>query len=93
MSLSGIDMKYVSDYFPDLIKKGSGSVFGDLSLAGTMEDAKVNGFLGMDTVSFALTGLNTDFSIDDRIQIRDNRILLDRFAIRDAASNEATCSG
>ena len=93
MSLSGIDMKYVSDYFPDLIKKGSGSVFGDLSLAGTMEDAKVNGFLGMDTVSFALTGLNTDFSIDDRIQIRDNRILLDRFAIRDAASNEATCAG
>ena len=37
--------------------------------------------------------MNTDFSIDDRIQIRDNRILLDRFAIRDAASNEATCSG
>lgn len=93
LNLSGIDMKYVPHYFPDMIKEGKGTVSGALSMKGTMGNAVVDGYVGLDSVSVTFTGLNTAFALNDSLKVKNNRVLFDRFVVLDAVSRPATCSG
>jgi len=93
LNLSRLDMSYLSRYLPDVVKEGKGSVSGKLALTGGLINTVANGHLELDSVSVLLTGVNTAFSIHDRLYLKNNRILLDKLVVRDAAFRPATCSG
>ncbi len=91
--LSGIDVNYLTRYFPDMLKSGEGTLSGELEMKGTSRTAAINGFLAMDSVALTLSMLNTPFMIHDRIPVKDNRIVLDDFKIYDAKGRASVCSG
>lgn len=91
--LSGIDVNYLTRYFPDMLKNGEGSLSGELEMKGTSQTAAINGFLALDSVSLTLSTLNTPFMINDSLPVKDNRVVLDDFKIYDAKGRSSVCSG
>lgn len=91
--LSGIDVNYLTRYFPDMLKNGEGTLSGELEMKGTSQTAAINGFLALDSVSLTLSMLNTPFMINDSLPVKDNRVVLDNFRIYDAKGRSSACSG
>lgn len=91
--LSRIDVDYLAGYFPDMLKGGKGTISGDMTMKGTMRKASIDGFLKMDSVSLTVAGLNTAFTVDDRLPVKNNRVVLDNFKIYDAKGHASECSG
>lgn len=91
--LAGIDVNYLTRYFPDLLKSGEGALSGELEMKGTSRNTSINGFLAMDSVALILNALNTTFMIHDSLPVKGNRVMLDSFRIYDAKGHASVCSG
>ena len=93
LELSRIEVNYLAGYFPDMLKGGEGAISGNLVMKGTTQKASIDGFLEMDSVSLTVAGLNTAFKVDDRLPVKNNRVVLDNFKIYDAKGHASVCSG
>lgn len=93
LELSRIKVNYLAGYFPDILKGGEGTISGNLVMKGTTQKASIDGFLEMDSVSLTVAGLNTAFKVDDRLPVKNNRVVLDNFKIYDAKGHTSVCSG
>ena len=93
LELSRIEVNYLAGYFPDILKGGEGTISGNLVMKGTTQKASIDGFLEMDSVSLTVAGLNTAFKVDDRLPVKNNRVVLDNFKIYDANGHTSVCSG
>ncbi len=93
LELSRIEVNYLAGYFPDILKGGEGTISGNLVMKGTTQKASIDGFLEMDSVSLTVAGLNTAFKVDDRLPVKNNRVVLDNFKIYDAKGHTSVCSG
>ena len=93
LELSRIEVNYLAGYFPDILKGGEGTISGNLVMKGTTRKASIDGFLEMDSVSLTVAGLNTAFKVDDRLPVKNNRVVLDNFKIYDAKGHTSVCSG
>ncbi len=80
--------------FAGMLKNASGSVNGNISVRGTVNEPKINGPLNFDKASFALTILGSQFRVDgEKINVTQNGFHFDDFVIRDTANNELRLNG
>lgn len=93
LALSQIEVNYLASYFPEMLKGGEGTVSGSLNMKGTTQKTSVNGYLEMDSVALVVAGLNTAFKVDERLPVKNNRVVLDNFKIYDAKGHASVCSG
>jgi translocation and assembly module TamB len=76
------------------IKNASGSVNGNISINGTLNQPKINGPLNFDKTSFAVSILGSQFRIDqEKLTVTENGLRFDDFVIRDTANNMMKLNG
>lgn len=93
LNLAGIEVNYLTTYFPDVLKNGSGTISGEFRMTGTSKNSTIDGFLAADSVALTLAGLNTAFAFHDRLLVKNSQVLLNDFKIRDAKGRFSECSG
>jgi len=80
--------------FDGMIKNASGSVNGNISIKGTVNEPKIDGPINFDKASFATTALGSQFKIDgEKINVTENGFHFNDFVIRDTANNELRLNG
>jgi hypothetical protein len=80
--------------FGGTIKNASGSVNGNISINGTVNEPKIDGPINFDKASFATTALGSQFKIDgEKINVTENGFHFNDFVIRDSANNELRLNG
>jgi translocation and assembly module TamB len=76
------------------ISNASGSVNGNVRIAGTASKPAINGSLGFDNASFALTLLGSQFKVDnEKLTVTQDGFQFNNFTIRDSANNALTIDG
>ncbi|HEY0355174.1 MAG TPA: translocation/assembly module TamB domain-containing protein, partial [Flavisolibacter sp.] len=76
------------------ITNASGSINGNVRIAGTTADPNINGDLNFNNASFALTMLGSQFRIDnERLSVTEEGFGFDNFTIRDSLDNTLTLNG
>jgi hypothetical protein len=80
--------------FGGMIKNASGSVNGNISIKGTVNEPKIDGPINFDKASFATTVLGSQYRIDgEKINVTENGFHFNDFVIRDTANNELRLNG
>jgi translocation and assembly module TamB len=76
------------------ISNASGSVNGNVRIAGTASKPAINGSLGFDNASFALTLLGSQFKVDnEKLTVTQDGFEFNNFTIRDSANNTLNIDG
>jgi len=76
------------------ISNASGSINGTVKIAGTASKPAINGSLGFDNASFALTILGSQFKVDnEKLLVTENGFEFNNFTIRDSANNALNIDG
>jgi hypothetical protein len=77
-----------------MIKNASGSVNGNISIKGSVNEPKIDGPISFDKASFATTMLGSQYRIDgEKIIVTENGFHFEDFVIRDTANNALTLNG
>ena len=94
LAIRQMQLSTMEGAFGEMIKNASGTVNGNISINGTVNQPKINGPLNFDKASFATTVLGSQFKIDgEKINVTENGFHFDDFVIRDTANNELTLNG
>ncbi|MDR1273190.1 MAG: translocation/assembly module TamB domain-containing protein [Odoribacteraceae bacterium] len=91
--LSSINARQVTAYFPGLLGSGSGAISGILNVEGPADNPSLDGYLSFDRVAIPVEGINTTFRLNDRLEIKNSRLLFDRLRVQDATGNAIKTSG
>jgi hypothetical protein len=91
--LSSLDARQVTSYIPGVEETGSGSISGIVTLQGPSHAPLLDGYLQFDRVTVPVEPLHTTFTINDRVEIKENRVLFDRLKLQDDNSNAVGMSG
>lgn len=91
--LSKVRLERLSVYASEYVSAATGGLTGRMNITGTMSRPDISGFLHLDSVGLKVNNLNTDFFINDRIHIKNNRLLFRDFVVRDAAGHPAAING
>jgi hypothetical protein len=91
--LSAIEAHRITDHFPGLLGKSSGTVSGILNIEGPSGAPSLDGYIGFDNVTLPVEAINTTFTLNDRLEIKGSRVLFDRLHLQDAATNTVKGSG
>ncbi|MES1215880.1 MAG: translocation/assembly module TamB domain-containing protein, partial [Bacteroidota bacterium] len=76
------------------LQNASGSVNGNISINGSVNQPKINGPLNFYNASFAISILGSQYKIDkEKITVTENGFEFDDFVIRDSANNEMKLNG
>ena len=87
-------LKIADAFVPDQVVSLSGDMDGNLHITGTTEKPEVNGELILDSVSVYARQAGARFTFDSRpVQIKDNLLLFDKFAIFTTSKNPFTIDG
>ncbi|MBC7948850.1 MAG: translocation/assembly module TamB [Chitinophagaceae bacterium] len=94
LSIKQMQLATMEGAFAGMIKNASGSVNGDIKIAGSLSEPKINGPLNFNKASFAISILGSQFRIDGaKIDVTQNGFNFDNFVIRDTANNELVLNG
>lgn len=86
--------KIANAFVPDEVVTLAGDMDGALYISGTTEKPVVNGELILDSVSVYARQAGARFTFDNRpVQIKDNLLLFDKFAIFTTSKNPFTIDG
>ena len=84
----------VEGAFGGMIKNASGSVNGNISIKGSVNEPKIDGPINFDKASFATTLLGSQYRIDgEKINVTENGFQFNDFVIKDTANNELRLNG
>lgn len=87
-------LKMANAFVPDRVVSFTGNVDGGLQVSGTLDKPKVNGDIVLDSVSVYARQAGARYWFDNRpLQIRDNRLAFDKFAIYTTSKNPLTIDG
>ncbi len=87
-------LKMANAFIPDRMVVFTGGVGGGLQISGTLDKPKVNGDILLDSVSVYARQAGARYRLDNRpLQIRDNRLAFDKFAIYTTSQNPFTIDG
>lgn len=87
-------LKISNAFIPDRMVAFSGDVDGELLIDGALEKPQVNGDVVLDSVSVYARQAGARYWFDHRpVQIRDNRLLFNKFAIYTTSRNPFTIDG
>lgn len=93
-SLEHFPLRIADAFVPDGMVTFTGDLDGDLTISGSPEHPVVNGQLSMDSVSLFARQAGARYWLSRRpVQIRDNRLLFDKFAIYTTSPNPFTIDG
>ncbi|HET6227538.1 MAG TPA: translocation/assembly module TamB domain-containing protein, partial [Bacteroidia bacterium] len=80
--------------FGGMIKNASGSVNGNISIKGSVNEPRIDGPINFDKASFATTVLGSQYKIDgEKIIVTQNGFHFEDFIIKDTANNELRLNG
>ncbi len=89
-----LQMKTIEGPSFGAIKNASGSLSGNISLKGTVDDPKLLGKINFDNTSFNLAAVNSFFKINNESLTIDNKgFAFDTFIVKDTADNELVVDG
>ena len=94
LAVRQMQLATVEGAFGGMIKNASGSVNGNISIKGSVNEPKIDGPINFDKASFATTILGSQYRIDgEKINVTENGFHFDDFVIRDTANNELRLNG
>jgi len=94
LAIRQIQLATVEGAFGGMIKNASGSVNGNISIKGSVNEPKIDGPINFDKASFATTMLGSQYRIDgEKIVVTENGFHFEDFVIRDTANNALTLNG
>ena len=94
LAVRQMQLATVEGAFGGMIKNASGSVNGNISIKGSVNEPKIDGPINFDKASFATTLLGSQYRIDgEKIIVTENGFHFEDFVIRDTANNELRLNG
>jgi len=94
LNVRALQLQTMEGAMASAISNASGSVNGSVKIAGTASKPAINGSLGFDNASFALTILGSQFKVDnEKLLVTENGFEFDNFTIRDSANNALNIDG
>lgn len=93
-SLQHFPLRIANAFVPDQMMALGGDLDGEIQVEGTLDQPLVNGELVLDSVSVYARQVGARYWFDNRpVQIKDNRLLFDKFAIYTTSPNPFTVHG
>lgn len=93
-TLEHFPLRVANVFIPDQMVTLSGDMDGNLNITGSTQQPLINGELILDSVSAFSRQYGANFRLDDRpIQLKNNRLELNKFAIYTTAKNPFTIDG
>ena len=94
LAVRQMQLATVEGAFGGMIKNASGSVNGNISIKGSVNEPKIDGPINFDKASFATTLLGSQYRIDgEKINVTENGFQFNDFVIKDTANNELRLNG
>ncbi|HEX6170179.1 MAG TPA: translocation/assembly module TamB domain-containing protein, partial [Chitinophagaceae bacterium] len=94
LAIKQMQLATVEGAFGGMIKNASGSVNGNISIRGSVNEPKIDGPINFDKASFATTLLGSQYKIDgEKIIVTENGFHFEDFVVRDTANNELRLNG
>jgi len=94
LAVRQMQLATVEGAFGGMIKNASGSVNGNISIKGSVNEPKIDGPINFDKASFATTILGSQYRIDgEKIIVTENGFHFEDFVVRDTANNELRLNG
>lgn len=92
--LEHLPLRMVNAFVPDQAASLTGNIDGELMVVGELTAPKLNGSLTMDSVSIFARQVGARYWFDNRpLQLVNNRLLFDKFAIYTTSDNPFTING
>ncbi|WP_305257145.1 translocation/assembly module TamB domain-containing protein, partial [uncultured Bacteroides sp.] len=93
-TLEHFPLRVANAFIPDQMVTLSGDMDGNLNITGSTEQPLINGELILDSVAVLSSQYGARFVFDNRpVQIKNNRLLFDKFAIYTTSKNPFTIDG
>lgn len=93
-TLEHFPLSIANVFIPDQIVTLAGDLDGKLHIAGSTQQPLINGELVLDSVSVHSRQYGANFRFDDRpVQLKDNSLIFDKFAIYTTEKNPFTIDG
>lgn len=93
-TLEHFPLQVANAFIPDQMVTLSGDMDGNLNITGSTEQPLINGELVLDSVAVFSSQYGARFVFDNRpVQIKNNRLLFDKFAIYTTSKNPFTIDG
>ena len=93
-TLEHFPLRVANVFIPDQMVTLSGDMDGNLNITGSTEQPLINGELILDSVAVLSRQYGARFMFDNRpVQIKNNRLLFDKFAIYTTSKNPFTIDG
>ena len=93
-TLEHFPLRVANVFIPDQMVTLSGDMDGDLNIMGSTEQPLINGQLVLDSVAVLSKQYGARFMLDNRpVQIKNNRLEFDKFAIYTTSKNPFTIDG
>ena len=93
-TLEHFPLRVANVFIPDKMATLAGDMDGNLNIAGSTEQPLINGELILDSVSVLSRQYGANFRFDDRpVQIKNNRLEFDKFAIYTTGKTPFTIDG
>ena len=87
-------MKIANAFIPDQMVSFTGDIDGGVHIYGPLEKPKMNGDVTLDSVSVYARQAGARYWFDDRpVQVKDNQLIFDKFAIYTTSKNPFTIDG
>jgi len=94
LAVKQMQLATVEGAFGGMIRNASGSVNGNISIKGSVNEPKIDGPINFDKASFATTILGSQYKIDgEKIIVTENGFHFEDFAVKDSANNELRLNG
>lgn len=94
LDLNKIGMKTIAIISKDNLKDATGNISGKLAIKGSVTDPDYKGYLQFNDANFNVALLNAKFRLaNDKIEIDNDDITLNKFSIEDEQNNSFTLDG
>ena len=92
--LEHFPLKMANAFIPDQVVAFTGDIDGGLYIYGSMDKPKMHGDIALDSVSVFARQAGARYWFDNRpVQIKDNQLIFDKFAIYTTSKNPFTIDG
>ncbi|MFW6224929.1 MAG: hypothetical protein ACOC4B_01530 [Bacteroidota bacterium] len=91
--LNKVPITLIDPYLQNIFSDLEGTITGPLEFIGNIRDPKLNADFELSDFSFLVDYLNTSYRFNDKIKIRNNKILFDDINIYDRYNNIAEVQG
>lgn len=77
----------------DIVSNLSGQLSSNLSITGPFKTPQINGTANFNKAGFTVNYLNTAYTINDKVRVKNSMILINDLTIKDIQNNIATLNG